>query len=443
MTGNLLLIGKSGAMAARAALDLTAQNIANASNPDYARRTLSMAEVAAKGGIAMEPGASLSGVRPDQVLRTNSLFLQTEARRTASDLSRADAELQGLGNAEAAVEQAGIYPAVIDFEASLARLSSDPLDGSLRAAVVEDARRLAQTFQIATGGLDVAAQDIAFGADAGVDQVNLLAGELARTNAGIARARPGSTNMAVLHDQRDALLRDMAEISGVTTSFDVLGRATVELGGETLVSGVDAFTLTKTSNPDGSLSFAVAGQPATLTSGSLLGASQALRSLGELRTELDDLAGLLITRANGAQATGIAPDGSAGAPFFSGTDASDITMALSGGDKIATAPAGAGAGSREIGNLLALRDALANGGPASAADAMLFKLSSAIGARTVTRDALQTISDTAGVALSAETGVDLDQEAANLLRYQQAFQASGRVIQVAADVFDTLLGIGR
>jgi flagellar hook-associated protein 1 FlgK len=443
VSGNLLLIGKSGAMAARAALDLTAQNIANASNPDYARRTLSMAEVAAKGGIAMEPGASLSGVRPDQVLRTNSLFLQTEARRTASDLSRADAELQGLGNAEAAVEQAGIYPAIIDFEASLARLSSDPLDGSLRAAVVEDGRRLAQTFQIATGGLDVAAQDIAFGADAGVDQVNLLAGELARTNAGIARARPGSTNMAVLHDQRDALLRDIAEISGVTTSFDVLGRATVELGGETLVSGVHAFTLTKTNNPDGSLSFAVAGQPATLTSGSLLGASQALRSLGELRTELDDLAGLLITRANAAQATGIAPDGNAGTPFFSGSDASDITMALSGGDKIATAPAGAGVGSREIGNLQALRDTLAAGGPASAADAMLFKLSSAIGARTVTRDAFQTISDTAGVALAAETGVDLDQEAANLLRYQQAFQASGRVIQVAADVFDTLLGIGR
>ena len=443
MSGNLLLIGKSGAMAARAALDLTAQNIANASNPNYARRTLSMAEVAAKGGIAMEPGASLSGVRPDQVLRTNSLFLQTEARRTASDLSRADAELAGLGNAEAAVEQAGIYPAIIDFEASLARLSSDPLDGALRAAVVEDGRRLAQTFQIATGGLDVAAQDIAFGADAGVDQVNLLAGELARTNAGIARARPGSSNMAVLHDQRDALLRDMSEIAGVTTSFDVLGRATVELGGETLVSGVDAFTLTKTSNADGSLSFAVAGQPAALTSGSLLGASQALRSLGELRTELDDLAGLLITRANGAQATGIAPDGSAGQPFFSGTDASDIAMALSGGDKIATAPAGAGVGSREIGNLQALRDALANGGPASVADAMLFKLSSAIGARTVTRDALQTISDTAGVALAAETGVDLDQEAANLLRYQQAFQASGRVIQVAADVFDTLLGIGR
>lgn len=443
MSGNLLLIGKSGAMAARAALDLTAHNIANASNPDYARRTLSMAEVAAKGGIAMEPGAALSGVRPDQVLRTNSVFLQTEARRTASDVSRANAELSGLTNAEAAVEQAGIYPAIIDFEASLARLASDPLDGSLRVAVLEDGRRLAQTFQIATEGLEVAEADIAFTADAGVEQVNLLAGELARTNAAIARARPGSSNMAVLHDQRDALLRDMADIAGISTSFDTLGRATVRIGGEEMVAGVAAQSLSRTSNPDGSFAFAVNGTPVSLSAGSLLGGSQAMQAIGTLRTGLDDLASLLITRANDAQGNGIAPDGTPGQPFFSGTGAADIALALVSGGQIATAPAGANAGSRETGNLQALRDALANGGPASAADALLFNLSSAISARTVTRDALQTIADTAGVALSSETGVDLDQEASNLLKYQQAFQASGRVIQAAADIFDTILGIGR
>ena len=60
----------------------------------------------------------------------------------------------------------------------------------------------------------------------------------------------------------------------------------------------------------------------------------------------------------------------------------------------------------------------------------------------MTRDALRTVADSAQLALSQETGVDLDQEAANLLRFQQAFQANGRVIQAAADVFDTILGIG-
>ena len=40
-----------------------------------------------------------------------------------------------------------------------------------------------------------------------------------------------------------------------------------------------------------------------------------------------------------------------------------------------------------------------------------------------------------------ETGVDLDTEAANLVRLQQAFEANSRVIQVATELFDTLLGL--
>jgi len=41
------------------------------------------------------------------------------------------------------------------------------------------------------------------------------------------------------------------------------------------------------------------------------------------------------------------------------------------------------------------------------------------------------------------SGVNLDEEAANLLRYQQAYQASGKVLQLASTLFDTLLNLGR
>lgn len=442
MPSNLLNIGASGAMAARRALDLTAQNIANAGNPDYARRTLSMAEVASKSGIGIEPGNVLSGVRPDRVMRSDSMFLQNEARRTGSDLSRAEAELAGLSNAENAVEQAGIYGAVVDFEASLARLQADPLGSALRTAVLEDARALAQGFSIATQGLDAVEQGAQQSADAGVDKVNLLAAELARTNSGIARARDGSSDMAALYDRRDALLRDLTDLTGGTTTFDDRGRATLTLGGEVLVTGAQANTFASSTNPDGSLAFSVDGNAAALTSGSLLGQSQALQAVGGLRTQLDDLAAEVITLTNTAQANGAALDGSAGQPFFSGSGAGDIALALTSGAQIATAPAGSPANSRDTSNLQALRDALANGGPAQSADALLFGLSSAIDARSVTRDALRTIADSAGAALQAETGVDLDQEATNLLRYQQAFQANGKVIQAAADIFDTVLGLG-
>ena len=46
-------------------------------------------------------------------------------------------------------------------------------------------------------------------------------------------------------------------------------------------------------------------------------------------------------------------------------------------------------------------------------------------------------------AQQSVSGVNLDEEAANLLRYQQAYQASGKLIEIASKLFDTLLAMGR
>jgi len=141
------------------------------------------------------------------------------------------------------------------------------------------------------------------------------------------------------------------------------------------------------------------------------------------------------------QAAGAALDGSPGQAMFSGNGAADIALGFEDGALIATAPAGAPPASRDASNLAALRGALGSGDPAGATDALIFDISSTVAGRSVTRDALESIAGTARIALQAQAGVDLDQEAVNLIRYQQAFQASGRVMQVASDLFDTLLGI--
>ena len=90
---------------------------------------------------------------------------------------------------------------------------------------------------------------------------------------------------------------------------------------------------------------------------------------------------------------------------------------------------------------MALRGALTTNGPADAMNALLFDVSGAVSGLTTTRDALDTIASSAKIALQSQAGVDLDHEAVNLIRFQQAFQASGRAMQVASDLFDTILGI--
>ena len=58
-----------------------------------------------------------------------------------------------------------------------------------------------------------------------------------------------------------------------------------------------------------------------------------------------------------------------------------------------------------------------------------------------TKTALDAISANAQSTLAAQSGVNLNTEAANLMQYQQAFQASGKVIQVANTLFQQLLQI--
>jgi flagellar hook-associated protein 1 FlgK len=45
-------------------------------------------------------------------------------------------------------------------------------------------------------------------------------------------------------------------------------------------------------------------------------------------------------------------------------------------------------------------------------------------------------------AVQAESGVNLDEEATNLIRYQQAYQAAGKMMQIASQLFDVLLQLG-
>jgi flagellar hook-associated protein 1 FlgK len=72
---------------------------------------------------------------------------------------------------------------------------------------------------------------------------------------------------------------------------------------------------------------------------------------------------------------------------------------------------------------------------------------SAIGAKTrevgVTANAQASLVKQTEEAQQSLSGVNLDEEAANLIRYQQAYQASGKMIEIAARLFDTLLALGR
>jgi len=142
-----------------------------------------------------------------------------------------------------------------------------------------------------------------------------------------------------------------------------------------------------------------------------------------------------------------------GGPAIAYTSGAPITVngwsvAISGnpaaGDSFTVSDNSSGSGDNR--NALALVDALGSpvldGGTASLKDAMN-RFIGDIGVATrlaqANRDAQQVVHSEAVSARDSVSGVNLDEEASNLLRYQQAYQAAAQLIRVASTLFDTLL----
>lgn len=444
MASDLLMIAASGTRAARVALDVTAQNIANSATEGYVRRSARMSEVASAGGFKRFGDLSVSGVRISGVVRNVDPFRQAEVRRTGADAARANAEVAGLEKIEAAVEVSGVYPAIVRFETALQRLSTSPVDPSLRASMLMDARSMVDTFNLASRELDGVRDELQLSAEDGVSKANRLIEELALSNVRIGRAAESPNDKTALLDQRDRLLEDLSSHSALSTKFAADGTVELRLGsgsGPLILQGETIGTIGVSTAPDGSLSFLVDGVATAMTGGSLTGYGLALTKLADTRGRLDSVANTMAAAVNAGQTHGAALDGSPGQPMFTGNGAGELALALTDGSQISTAILGSPPNSGNTGGLVALRSSLADAAPAKAMNAVLFDISSAVASRTVTRDALKTIAGTARDALDRQAGVDLDQEAVNLVRYQQMFQASGRAIQIASDMLDSLLAI--
>jgi len=439
----IFTIARSGLTATRRSLELTAQNVANAENPDYSRRTLTQGELVMTGNIGNNAQDSLGGVKPGIIARAESALVQRQARDSSSAQSAADAEFFAMKEAESALETSGVYDGLVDFEAALTRLQNNPTEPALRLSALEAGRKMAGNFRIADGTLANARSLVQAETSAKTLTVNEVAAELAKINADLSGSREGTAGRAALLDARDKALRNLAKEFGINPTINANDTADVVLNGAppvALVTGGAAQTLSTTFAADGTVSFAVGGTTFVPAGGAMTGRANALSEMADLQASLDSLAVSAITLSNTAQANGVGNDGSAGQPFFSGTGAGSITMVLASADGLATAPAGAPAGSRDTTNLAALIDALGDAsGPITGTDSLLLGLSSRVSALETRRDGLEVVAASAEAELLRETGVDLDTEAANLVRLQQAFEANSRVIQVASELFDTIL----
>ena len=289
-----------------------------------------------------------------------------------------------------------------------------------------------------------------------VDEINQLSASIGRLNDEIALVSgSGRGTPNDLLDQRDQLVNQLAQRIDVQTAQQDDGSLNVFVGnGQALVVGkqsqsLQAITPVNPNEPSQVMlgSSNISNQIQAGELGGIL--SFRKQVMQPAQQQMTDLASGLSAAVNAAQASGVDSNGAPGQALFAvNPPSARLHVEISDPALLASAPAGAAAGSGDNSNALAMANALRGPvvGNASAQQANI-QLVSGVGTSTRRLEA----SETAQAAILAQhqnardevSGVNLDEEAANLLQYQQAYQAAAQIITTANEMFRTLLAAVR
>ncbi len=439
---DLLAIGASGIKAYSRALSVVGDNIANAQTDGYVRRTVRLEEAPAAGDIALSRNSIRpGGVSAAGVTRELDQWLVDDARTASGEAARQSARLNWISATENALANGGdsISSNVTAIFTSADQLSASPNDANLRQQFLSNVDNSASAFRRTADALANTANGVAIEAQGAVDQLNTDLSELSRVNDGLRRARAGSTNEATLLDERDRLVGNIAKAIDIDVSYDARGAAIVRTpSGETLLDGNVKASVSFGVSAGGVVSFGLA--PATLlapASGRLAGLADASAHISSQRGALDALAGQLSNSLNAAHQAGFDANGNPGGALFNftGSAADMVAIALAAAD-VATANAAS-----SNGNILAFNAARTGSGIEQNITAFITQQAQATAAVRAQEAAASGRRDGAFAARDAIGAVDLDREAADLLRFQQAYEAAARTIQVARETMQTMLNI--
>lgn len=442
-SADLFAIGSSGLRGFRAQMGAISENITNASTPNYNRRTVNLIEspVSASTEPLYIPLANFGGSQIAGVSRANDSYLDATARQTGTALGSADTRLRWLTDIETAIKDdtLGVGGSLSTMYGAIDRLAASPSDPSLRTNVIYGVEQVVTAFHSSSDALNSALQGTFTTAQGDVTLVNDSLTELTRINAALLRSRQGTSNYAQLLDSRDAELSKITQKLDVTVGFGPNDDAILTYNGTTLVQGNTAATLSVSQNANGTLALQVNGTAATAPADGALGGLFTSTSIARQRLDsLDTLAVQFATDMNAWHAQGFTDAGAAGGPLVSvGTTAASLAVVITNTSQIAAKSADG----RLNGNLLGINSTRGTGGVEQGWTALVAAHGSLLNTTKAEQAAAQSRDENARSARENVSGVDLDMEAADLLRVQQAYQAAARIIQAAKDIVDTMLQI--
>lgn len=462
-------IASNGLSAQQRALETISHNIANASTEGYSRQSTQISATDPVKVASGRAGMLGTGAHATQISRQRNNFLDLQYRNQNTLLSESQTNQNMLSQIEGVFGEPsdnGLRMTMERFWTSWQDLSTNPESAAARGSVRESALAMTNSLNSAYDNLQQLREDLNLQVKNSVTDINILGKQIAGLNEQIRNITIMGQSPNDLQDQRDLALDKLSGIVGTKYFEKEDGTVTVTIGGRVLVEtdGARSFG-TEIEGAEGFVNVITASgsemMPAELEG--------KLKSLLELRDKvlsptvsggiiqkINEMANGLAEAVNTMHKSGYDLNGDPGEDFFASSDgatinAKNITISNilqngnSGLNKIAAAkelPVATG-DNRNVMDILSIKSSSILNGGTTTVDDYYKEIITTIGiqgqaANRMTNNQKNLLSFVSGERES-NSGVNLDEEMADLIRFQHAYNASARVLSIMDNLLESLI----
>ena len=440
------------------AIHVTGHNIANVNTPGYSRQRLIMGPTVAYDSVV---GIMGNGVNADEVERIYDRFLNAQIISETYVMGRWDAQKHSVESLEVIFNEssgAGLSQAMSEFWNAWQALSNNPSGPTERQILVTRSQVLASTLNKLDADLAQAQQDLDRSIVGTVADINELSAQLANLNQKIVSFETATQSANDYRDQREVVLKELADLIDINRFEDEQGAITVLIAaGRPLVSGSSAWQLSTQTNASG-LQDVVwadgAGNTVNINadiSGGKLNGWLETRDvvIVDLVDRLDNLAQNLMTEVNNVHQTGFDLNANAGEVFFDGsaTAAGIAVNANIVADfnliAAATDPLTIPGDNRNVIAIANLQHQLVMSGNTATFSDYYSTLVRDVGNEVLKADSYYTHQSQMVEQLNnyreSISGVSLDEEMINLLKFQNAYAAAAKLVSASDEMIKTVI----
>jgi flagellar hook-associated protein 1 len=441
----------SGLTAAQGALEATSNNVANANTPGYSRE---VPVLVASDPIVVDPLTLGTGVTLQSIESIRDPILESQIQQETQTQGQLNSLVSALSQTQTnfTTSTSDIGTEITNFFNSINQLATSPTNLSLRQGVLTAADNLATSFNTTANNLTSQQASLNASVEQTVGQINQLTGQIAQLNGQIANLENVGESAGTFIDQRTQAIDQLSSLVDVSVIPTNNTLTLTTASGTALVSGEQSFQLTTQPDASGNQQIFSQGNniTSTIVSGQLGGVLQARdQQIPAIQTQLDTLAADLANAVNNVQTSGYDLNGNRGTDLFnpppvSGNGAAaSLSVAITNPALIAASSDGTAGSNGNAQAMYALSSqAIVEGeSPSNYYSGIVFNVGNAVSNATAEQNASNLVLQQLNDQEASVSGVSLDEEAANMIQYQQAYAASAQVITTINDMMYTVINM--